>query len=96
MESSKILKRKRIDCILSKVYDYPLTIVEAPMGFGKTTAVKEFLQSEKNPYIWITFLNSLESTTSIWNQFSEEISKLDVVSGKSLYYIKCRDFLYMY
>lgn len=84
MESSKILKRKRIDCILSKVYDYPLTIVEAPMGFGKTTAVKEFLQSEKNPYIWITFLNSLESTTSLWNQFSEEISKLDEESGKSL------------
>lgn len=84
MESSKILKRKRINHILSKVYEYPLTIIEAPMGFGKTTAVKEFLQSEKNPYIWITFLNSSEYLNSIWNQFSEEISKLDAKSGKSL------------
>ncbi|AKN29844.1 LuxR family transcriptional regulator [Clostridium carboxidivorans P7] len=84
MESSKILKRERINRILSKVYEYPLTIIEAPMGFGKTTAVKEFLQSEKNLYIWITFLNSSQSLNYIWNQFSEEISKLDAKSGKSL------------
>lgn len=47
LENIKILKRKRINHILSTVYNYSLTIIEAPMGFGKTTAVKEFLQSEK-------------------------------------------------
>ncbi|MBP1866517.1 ATP/maltotriose-dependent transcriptional regulator MalT [Clostridium tetanomorphum] len=84
MEKIKILKRKRINHILKSVYNYPLTIVEAPMGFGKTTAVKEFLKCKKNPYIWITFLNDTKSTGCIWYQFCEQISKLDEKAGKAL------------
>lgn len=84
LENIKILKRKRINHILSTVYNYSLTIIEAPMGFGKTTAVKEFLQSEKNPYIWIAFLNSTESPDSIWHQFLEAISKMDAKAGNIL------------
>lgn len=84
MNKLKLLKRERINHILSAIYDYPLTIVEAPMGFGKTTAVRSFLQDAGNPYLWITLLNSNVSSSFIWDEFAEKVSKIDEVIGKKL------------
>ena len=77
MKKAELLKRGRIDKTLSAIYDYPLTIVEAPMGFGKTTAVKSFLKLEKKSPLWITFLNSGESASFFWEKVTSEIGKLD-------------------
>lgn len=89
LNKTNLLKRKRVDDILSVIYNYPLTIVEAPIGFGKTTAVRNFLESHKNPYFWITFLNSNETNSFFWNDFSFELSKIDKEAGKKL---KCLGF----
>ncbi len=43
MKKRKTLKRERVNRALMSIFEYPLTIVEAPMGYGKTTAVREFL-----------------------------------------------------
>ena len=51
----QFLKRDRINDRLAEIYDYPLTIVEAPMGYGKTTAVRKFLEIKKIKPVWITF-----------------------------------------
>ena len=40
---------KGITEAVGKIFQYPLTIVEAPMGYGKTTAVREFL-SKRGQY----------------------------------------------
>jgi LuxR family maltose regulon positive regulatory protein len=69
---------------LSEIFGYSLTIVEAPMGFGKTTAVKNFLSDMKTPYLWIAFLNSSASSTFFWEKFSSELMKIDENSGKKL------------
>lgn len=37
---SEYLGRVWINTTLSAVYDYPLTVVEAPLGYVKTTAEK--------------------------------------------------------
>lgn len=84
MKQTKLLKRKRINTILSEIFNYSLTIVEAPMGFGKTTAVKTFLTDMKTPYLWIAFLNSSASSTFFWEKFSNEVLKIDENSGKKL------------
>lgn len=85
MNGLKLLKRERVNSILSASYDYPLTIIEAPMGFGKTTAVRNFLQAGGNPYLWVTFLNSREASDYIWKEFSEKISsKFDKEAGEKL------------
>ena len=47
------------------------------MGFGKTTAVRNFLKSEKNSSLWITFLHSGESASYFWERFSSEMAKID-------------------
>ncbi|MDP4093420.1 MAG: LuxR C-terminal-related transcriptional regulator [Bacillota bacterium] len=77
MKKTEILNRERIYKALSVIYDYPLTIVEAPMGYGKTTAVRNFLKIDKKKSLWVTFLNSGESATSFWDKLVSEIARLN-------------------
>lgn len=84
MKKAELMKRERINKILSAIYDYPLTIVEAPMGFGKTTAVRSFLKSEKNNPLWITFLHAGESALLLWEKFTSEIGKLNEPASEKM------------
>ncbi len=77
MKKAELLKRDRINKILSAVNDYPLTIVEAPMGFGKTTAVRSFLTAEKINPLWISFLHVGESASIFWEKLSSEMAGID-------------------
>ena len=61
--------------------DYPLTIIEAPMGYGKTTALKEFLCGRESSVMWITFLNPEDTVTYFWEQLSREFCKVDELTG---------------
>ncbi|HOO27872.1 MAG TPA: hypothetical protein PLU43_05365, partial [Lachnospiraceae bacterium] len=38
---------------LEDIWNHPLTVVEAPMGYGKTTAVKEYLKKTNAPVLWL-------------------------------------------
>ncbi|MDQ7096473.1 LuxR C-terminal-related transcriptional regulator [Desulfosporosinus sp. PR] len=84
MKKVRTLKRKRVYEILAELYDHPLTIVEAPMGFGKTTAVKDFFQSKKSSPLWITFQGAEEATSLFWNKFADELGKLDESAALTL------------
>lgn len=84
MKRSRILNRKRLFTELSAIYDFPLTIVEAPMGFGKTTAVKSFFVSEGFKPQWITFRNSENSSAVFWDAFTCGIGKTDEAAGIAL------------
>lgn len=76
LKKIKLLNRERLNSLLSFIYDYPLTIVTAPIGYGKTTAVRSFLQYEKRHPLWISFLSSEESTAFFWNKLTSELSRL--------------------
>jgi ATP-dependent transcriptional regulator len=78
------VNRKRIFNDLAAAYDFPLTIVEAPMGFGKTTAVKSFFAFEKAQPLWITFRNSENSSVFFWDAFTDAIGKADEKAGAAL------------
>nr|WP_320025704.1 LuxR C-terminal-related transcriptional regulator [uncultured Acetobacterium sp.] len=80
----QFLNRERINDILANRYDYPLTIVEAPMGYGKTTAVRNFLEIAAIKPIWITFQHERGFIDYYWNKFSDEVSKYNHVSGETL------------
>lgn len=44
---------------LSYLKDYPLTVIHAPAGFGKSTALRRFFEqkvSKSTPVLWHTFL----------------------------------------
>ena len=50
-----IYKRKLLNQSLTDIWTYPLTVVEAPMGYGKTTAVREFLKASDAQVLWQTY-----------------------------------------
>lgn len=81
---TKVLKRERVYQELASIYDYPLTILTSPIGYGKTTAVRNFIEVEEVKSIWISMKNSGESPNTLWEEFAEEIGKLDEKCGKAL------------
>lgn len=84
----KILKRPRINRELSDIYRFPLTIIEAPAGYGKTTAVNGFFAEHEEKPLWIS-LRKWSDTTEYWAQFAAGISKLDRKVGKVLTDVGC-------
>lgn len=70
---SDILKKQ-----LTQISYYPLTIIEAPSGFGKTTAIREYLKqnfSDSCQQFWYTCLG--ESTAATWTGICELISNVN-------------------
>jgi LuxR family maltose regulon positive regulatory protein len=61
---------------LSVILKTPLTVVEAPMGYGKTTAVKEFLKKYKAPVIWVPVSNFSSGSTnsSFWRSLCKDLN----------------------
>lgn len=74
--------RKPIHQAMSKIWDYPLMIIEAPMGYGKTTAVREYLKDGKAIVLWETVVD--DSVSGFWNGFSRLFEKIDPHCAASL------------
>lgn len=84
MKKLKALKRERVNRALENIFNYPLTIVEAPMGYGKTTAVREFFTLKGVPVIWTSFFSEDDTARSFWERLAAEIGKFDEAAGISL------------
>lgn len=65
----------RIIKSLDGILDHPLTIIEAPMGYGKTTSVREYLRNAGVDMLWQMVYES--STASFWNGFAKLFRELD-------------------
>ena len=72
---------------LASILRKPVTIVEAPMGYGKTVAVREFLRDKPVDVIWIPMAS--ERASDLWEifwqgfeqrfpQYAEEVQHLRV------------------
>ncbi len=48
----QILARPRVDAVLARAIDFPITVVRAEAGYGKTTAVAAYLAGAGHPYVW--------------------------------------------
>ena len=70
---------------LALLQEYPLALVEAPSGFGKTTALRHYFEtavSKDTPVYWHTFLG--ESAAASWASFCRLISCFDPERGEKL------------
>jgi LuxR family maltose regulon positive regulatory protein len=81
---TKALIRGRIDREFEAIPNYPMTVVAAPMGYGKTTAIRQFLDKRDAQVLWFSFLTLDESGAHFWREFSEQIGKLDPAMGERL------------
>lgn len=78
MNDRKILNRDRVNKVLDNLFSYPLTIISAAMGYGKTTSVRRFLslKGKKIEEIWISLLGSDGDETIFWHKFSKAVERL--------------------
>ncbi|WP_297423117.1 LuxR C-terminal-related transcriptional regulator [Clostridium sp.] len=66
----KILHRKRIDDMLSQIFEGPIFFISASMGYGKTTSVKSFLDKKKDVQtIWFDTANEENDDICMWYKF---------------------------
>jgi LuxR family maltose regulon positive regulatory protein len=86
-----------IKMVLAKILEYPLTIVEAPSGFGKTTAIREFTKARLSlgaREIWYTCFG--EPVSVIWNVITEMIADVNVEFASGLRKLEVtRDLVYL-
>jgi len=59
---------------LAVMAETPLTVVEAPVGYGKTEAVREFLRRKGLRRVWVPVLDASES--AFWRTFCRELERL--------------------
>lgn len=84
MTKAKSLKRDRINTLLSSITEFPLTIVEAPAGYGKTTAVRDFFLYNKLDFLWISFRPVSRPYEYFWTIVTDYIIKNEPSIGNKL------------
>lgn len=70
---------------LENIKIYPLTVLEAPSGFGKTTALEEFFSQKyfKNINIYKqTFFS--QNTEEYWQRFCQVLAETDSICAEAL------------
>lgn len=72
---NRILKRDRVNKILKGIFDYPLTVITAPMGYGKSTSVREFLSAYNTRSIWISLNEACNGTGYFWSVLTGRIAE---------------------
>ncbi|AOT71975.1 LuxR C-terminal-related transcriptional regulator [Geosporobacter ferrireducens] len=80
----RILKRERISTQLNNLFDYPLTVVVAAMGYGKTTSVRDFLDEVKANYVWLSVDRDETSAQYIWDSLTRQLAKTEPELGNQL------------
>jgi LuxR family maltose regulon positive regulatory protein len=73
--------RKKLDAALLA----RSVIVEAPAGYGKTTAAQNYLQEHlREGALWIQHVGADESPASGWRRLSQAIGRIDAATGEAL------------
>lgn len=65
----------RITNSLKHIWHYPMTVVEAPMGYGKSTSVRAYLNHSNATVLWQRVFDNSE--TSFWLKFCKLIEVHD-------------------
>lgn len=60
---------------LSSIRNNSLTIIEAPSGFGKTTAVKHFLEEATEPVVWFNI--DTDDKNKFYEDFCARLRRID-------------------
>lgn len=82
MKYSNTLKRKKIYEELSIAITFPLSLIVAPMGYGKSVVVEEFFKDHLIEPIWLYFEMSEFSPNYIWDTFSRQLKSSNAKLGK--------------
>lgn len=57
-QRSHVLLRERVSSLLKSTLNYPLSVLQAGTGYGKSTAIISFINTVPNPVYWFTISGS--------------------------------------
>lgn len=85
-KNENYLKRTRIEEMLKTGMKYPLMILSAAPGYGKTSVVMDFLEIQDLPFAWISLSSFDNNTALFWDELEKSFRKefpeiADVFSG---------------
>ncbi|GAU78460.1 LuxR C-terminal-related transcriptional regulator [Fusibacter sp. 3D3] len=72
----------RIKKTMESILEYPFAIIEAPMGYGKTTTLRATLSRPEITLLWQKIHD--DSTTNFWSDFSNLFNPLDPELAQNL------------
>ena len=67
---------------MARISEFPCTLIEAPMGYGKTTAVREYLKGTDAHALWQRIYD--DSVTGFWTDFCRLFREVDARRAESL------------
>lgn len=79
-----ILKREHISTELSNIFNYPLTVAVAAMGYGKTTSARDLLNEMNIKYVWVSVDSDESSPQYIWDSLTRQLAKTAPELGNQL------------
>lgn len=85
-QNLKTLTRVNVNKKLETAIKYPLVVVAAPAGFGKTTAIVDFFEKGKLDYMWVTMTRPIKIVTNeyVWFLITNAIKERDNELGENL------------
>ena len=76
--------RQRINALLAEAIKKPLVIVCAGTGYGKTSAVRDFMQDVECPAAWMQFSGSDNAAPCFWGNYIRMIAQIDDAAARGL------------
>lgn len=70
-----IVRRKKLEEKLRLLPDYRLACLTAPAGYGKTTAVTDYLKKQNIKYAWFSVDEADNNPVRFWRYFTASISE---------------------
>lgn len=67
---------------MEQIPEFPCTLIEAPMGYGKTTAVREYLKGTDAHVLWQRIYD--DSATGFWTALCRLLREVDAERAESL------------
>ena len=82
MKHSNLYTRKRIMTLLRKIEDYPVTVLVASTGYGKTTAVHQYLTQISTRHLYLNITSPSEKL--FWNKLCEGLNSFAPLAAQAL------------
>lgn len=74
---------EHLESKLKSMDKYAVTMIDAPVGFGKTSAIKEFSQNSTKKFIWINVFS--DSKEIFWSDFCDAFGEISSEAQKELF-----------
>ena len=82
VRKKSLLFRKRLYTLLKGIEEYPITVLVASTGYGKTTVVKQYLEKTTTQSLYIDITSSEDSL--LWQKLGEAVTRIVPALGHML------------